>query len=251
MPKTDVMGLPLARVTQAETLNLIDSFIMERTPRLVITANLHFAMLSQVQPMLRWLNRKADLVLADGMPLVWASRLKGKAQALPERVTGADLLPAMCGRAAELGHRVYFLGGADGVAQEAVARLVERFPDLNVVGLDAPHFAALTPDQREAAVQRVRQARADILFVALGQPKGELWLAENLDRLGVPVNIQIGASLDFVAGRVKRAPRWVQRIGMEWSWRLACEPGRLCGRYLKNARFLAGQIKSANRDGSK
>lgn len=248
VPKITVMGLPLARVSQSETLDLIDSFIMERTPRLVITANLHFAMLCQVQPMLRWLNRKADLVLADGMPLVWASRLKGRALALPERVTGADLVPALCGRAAELGHRVYFLGGAEGVAVEAVARIKILHPDLNVVGIDAPNFARLTPEERKSIVSRVRQAHADLLFVALGQPKGELWLAENLEELGVPVSIQIGASLDFLAGRVKRAPIWIQRIGMEWSWRLACEPGRLFTRYLKNARFLAGQIKGPSKD---
>jgi len=248
VPKTCVMGLPLARVTQAETLDLIDRFIMERTPRLVITANLHFAMLCKVQPMLRWLNRKADLVLADGMPLVWASRLKGRTQTLPERVTGADLVPALCGRAAELGHRVYFLGGAAGVAEEAVARLKSVHPDFNVVGIDAPDFARLSLDERKALVAKVRRVRADLLFVALGQPKGELWLAENLEELGVPVSIQIGASLDFLAGRVKRAPLWVQRVGMEWSWRLACEPGRLFNRYLKNARFLASQIKGAGKN---
>jgi len=157
---------------------------------------------------------------------------------LPERVTGADLVPALCDRAADLGHRVYFLGGAEGVAEEAVRRVTEKSPDLNVVGIDAPHFAKLTPAEREEVVQRIRTARPDLLFVALGQPKGELWLAENLEKLGVPVNIQIGASLDFLAGRVKRAPVWVQRIGMEWFWRLASEPGRLFTRYLSNALFL-------------
>ncbi len=238
VPVVKVFGLPCAKVTQAETLDLVDRFILERSPRLIITANLHFAMLSQVSPILRWLNRKADLVLADGMPLVWASRLKGRAGRLPERVTGADLVPALCERAADLGHRVYFLGGADGVAEEAVRRLTEKSPDLNVVGIDAPHFARLTLAEREDVVQRIRTARPDLLFVALGQPKGELWLAENLEKLGVPVNIQIGASLDFLAGRVKRAPVWIQRIGMEWFWRLASEPGRLFSRYLSNAIFL-------------
>lgn len=238
IPVVKVFGLPCAKVSQAETLDIVDRFILERTPRLIITANLHFAMLSQVSPILRWLNRKADLVLADGMPLVWASRSKGRANRLPERVTGADLVPALCERAAELGHRVYFLGGAEGVAEEAVRRVMEKSPDLNVVGIDAPHFAKLTPAEREEVVHRIRSTRADLLFVALGQPKGELWLAENLEKLGVPVSIQIGASLDFLAGRVKRAPVWIQRIGMEWFWRLASEPGRLFTRYLSNALFL-------------
>jgi N-acetylglucosaminyldiphosphoundecaprenol N-acetyl-beta-D-mannosaminyltransferase len=121
-------------------------------------------------------------------------------------------------------------------------------PDFNVVGIDAPDFARLSLDERKALVAKVRRVRADLLFVALGQPKGELWLAENLEELGVPVSIQIGASLDFLAGRVKRAPLWVQRVGMEWSWRLACEPGRLFNRYLKNARFLASQIKGAGKN---
>jgi len=247
VPVVKVFGLPCAKVTQAETLDLVDRFILERTPRLIITANLHFAMLSQVSPILRWLNRKADLVLADGMPLVWASRLKGRASRLPERVTGADLVPALCERAADLGHRVYFLGGAEGGAEEAGRRLTEKSPDINVVGIDAPHFARLSPAEREDVVQRIRTARADLLFVALGQPKGELWLAENLEKLGVPVSIQIGASLDFLAGRVKRAPVWIQRIGMEWFWRLASEPGRLFSRYLSNAVFL---VRKALRDKS-
>lgn len=239
VPIVRVFGVPLAKVTQNETVRIIDRFILERHPRLVITANLHFAMLAQVSPILRWLNRKADLILADGMPLVWASKFMGRDHKLPERVTGADLVPALCVHAADMGHRVYFLGGAEGVAEDAVRRLLEKSPDLAVVGIDAPHFARLTPDERDMVVERVRNAKADILFVALGQPKGELWLAENLEKLGVPVSIQIGASLDFLAGRVKRAPRWIQRIGMEWFWRLASEPGRLFRRYLSNAVFLA------------
>jgi N-acetylglucosaminyldiphosphoundecaprenol N-acetyl-beta-D-mannosaminyltransferase len=242
VPTVKVFGLPCARVTQAETLDLVDRFILERTPRLIITANLHFAMLSQVSPVLRWLNRKADLVLADGMPLVWASRLKGRKNRLPERVTGADLVPALCVRAADLGHRVYFLGGADGVAEEAVRKVRETAPDLNVIGIEAPHFSKLSTADREALVARIHASRPDLLFVALGQPKGELWLAENLENLGVPVSIQIGASLDFLAGRVKRAPIWVQRIGMEWFWRLASEPGRLFSRYASNAVFLLRKI---------
>src|SRR5581483_6320002 len=138
-PPVEVWGLPLAPVTLARALDLVARFIAARTPRYLVTANVHYAMLAESDPRLTAVNRGAALVLADGMPLVWASRGR-----LPERVTGSDLVPALCGRAAERGHRVFFLGAAPGVAAQAAANLQTRHPGLNAVGTLAPPFRELT-----------------------------------------------------------------------------------------------------------
>jgi N-acetylglucosaminyldiphosphoundecaprenol N-acetyl-beta-D-mannosaminyltransferase len=137
------------------------------------------------------------------------------------------------------------------VAERAAARLSERFPGLVVAGTECPPFRDLTPDEHATLVARVRGARPDILFVAFGQPKGEFWLAENLEALGVPVCVQIGASLDFAAGRVPRAPRALQRVGMEWFFRMCLEPRRLLPRYARNARFILRTLAQDLRRGSR
>src|SRR5437660_4376254 len=138
-PPVEVWGLPLAPLTMAETLDLIDHWIEDRTPRYVITANVHYAMLADRDPRLGPVTRGADLVLADGMPLVWAARGR-----LPERVAGSDLVPALCARAAERGHRVFFLGAAPGVADAAAANLCARHPGLVIAGTAAPDLGALS-----------------------------------------------------------------------------------------------------------
>jgi N-acetylglucosaminyldiphosphoundecaprenol N-acetyl-beta-D-mannosaminyltransferase len=206
-------------------------------PRFVITANLNFAMLAATNAALRAAARRAAFVVADGMPLVWAARFKG--QPLPGRVTGSDLVPAICKRAGERGHRVVLAGGGAGVAQVAATRLQGASPGLRITALDAPHFRSAGAHESEALVERIRSASPDILLLACSQPEGELWLAEHCERIGVPVCVQIGAAIDFVAGRIRRAPRWVQAAGLEWAFRLLNEPRRLGPRYWKNVYYLA------------
>jgi N-acetylglucosaminyldiphosphoundecaprenol N-acetyl-beta-D-mannosaminyltransferase len=193
-------------------------------------------MLADADSRLRALNDRAAFLLADGMPLVWWSRLGPRP--LPERVAGSDLIYGMCERAARHGHRVYLLGAAPGVADEAAATLVEKYPGLKIVGVECPPFRQPTAAEEREQIERVRAARPDLLFVAFGQPKGELWIADRLDELRVPVCVQVGATLDFVAGRVKRSPKWMQKTGLEWVYRMLQEPRRLAGRYLDNVAFL-------------
>jgi N-acetylglucosaminyldiphosphoundecaprenol N-acetyl-beta-D-mannosaminyltransferase len=239
-----VWGLPLVPLTLRQTVDIVDRLIDAATPSYFITANLHYAMLSAGDARLREVNSRAAFLVADGMPLVWASRnarlrdSTRKPVRLPERVTGADLVPALCERAAQVGRRVYLLGGGPGVAAAASHNLCTRYPGLQVVGAEAPPFRPATAAEHAALTARIQVARPDILFVALGQPKGELWLAEHYQSLGVPVSVQIGAALDFAAGRVPRAPRWAQRLGLEWAFRLVREPGRLATRYAANLGFL-------------
>jgi N-acetylglucosaminyldiphosphoundecaprenol N-acetyl-beta-D-mannosaminyltransferase len=230
-----VWGLPLAPLTFEQALDKVDALIEEGSPSYFITANLHYAMLTARDRRLTLLNAGAAFVLTDGMPLVWASRWRTRK--LPERVAGSDLVPALCERAAECGHRVFLLGGAPGVGDEAAKQLVERFPGLKIVGVAAPNLGSMTWPERCDLFEQIRSARPHLLFAAFGQPKGELWLAEHAEALGVPVTVQIGASLDFVAGRVPRSPRWMQRVGLEWIYRLWREPRRLLGRYFSNGLF--------------
>jgi N-acetylglucosaminyldiphosphoundecaprenol N-acetyl-beta-D-mannosaminyltransferase len=235
-----VFGIPLAQLDFQGALDRIDDRIRAGQPGFFITANLNYAMLSDRDPRLADVNRAADFICADGMPMVWHSRLLRRP--LPERVTGADLVEAICRQGAPRGYRVFFLGGAPGIAQAAAESLAGRYPGLQIAGIESPHMGSLSDGQRQELIGRIRQSRADVLFVALGQPKGELWLAAHYRELGVPVSVQIGASLDFAAGKVKRAPCWAGRFGLEWLVRLLHEPRRLGPRYFGNAVFLAKAV---------
>lgn len=235
-----VWGVPLCPLTMSETLKAAARLVEAGRPSYFITANVQQAMLTERHADLREFNANAAFLVADGAPLVWASRLKGAP--LPERVAGSDLLFELSEQAARLGHRIFLLGGGPGVAQEAARRLELKYPGLSIVGVETPPFRPSTDEEEADLAARIRAARADILFVALGSPKGERWMTRNLAHLNVPLCIQVGASLDFAAGRVRRAPVWVRRIGMEWAFRLAVEPRRLLPRYAANFWFIVRMV---------
>ncbi|MHC4402037.1 MAG: WecB/TagA/CpsF family glycosyltransferase [Planctomycetota bacterium] len=240
LDRVTVWGLPLARLTYRQTLDEVDCLIRRGEPAFFITANLNYAMLARRDERMRSVNDRAAFLLADGMPLVWYSRLLGKP--LPERVAGADLISMLAERAAERAYRVFLLGGAGDVAEQVAGTFGRRYPGVRIVGVEAPMIDDLSEQQHEGLIARIRQARPDLLLVAFGQPKGELWLAENYQALGVPACVQLGASFDFVVGRTSRAPRWMQRTGLEWLHRIGCEPRRMIPRYLRNAAFLVTAI---------
>ncbi len=224
-----ILGVPFDPVTVAGAIARIDEMIASRRPHYVVTANVDFLVQAHRDVELRRILLDADLVLCDGTPLVWASRWLGNR--LPERVAGSDLAPALLRSAAEKGQRIFFLGAAPGVAEQAAEKLTREFPALNIVGHYAPPFAALLEMDHAQIIQRVRAARPDILLVSFGCPKQEKWIAMNHRALGVPVAIGVGATLDFLAGRVKRAPGWMRHSGTEWIYRLVQEPRRLFRRY--------------------
>jgi len=245
-----VLGIPFDNVSFTETItvifDMIDRFQEDRRPRLVATANVDFIVKTlswrfnrSRHPELLDILRRADLVVADGMPVVWASRWLGAP--LKERVAGSDLLPALAAATERRPLSCYFLGGREGVGARAAALLQEKYPDFHVVGVDAPFIQvageglhdALESDA--AIVERINCARPDILFVALGNPKQEIWFNRNRFRLQVPVTIGIGGTFEFVAGTVKRAPVWIQRLGLEWLHRIFQDPWRLWKRYLVDA----------------
>ena len=235
-----VWGLPLAPLTREQATEAVMTLIEAGRPSFFITANTHYAMLTAERPELRPINDRAAFLLADGAPLVWASR-RGPTP-LPERVAGSDLVYDLCEHAARRGHGVYLLGGAEGVADEAASRLIALYPGLRIVGTACPPPGSLAGEGCRQVIADIKAARPGLLMVALGQPKGELWLAEHLDELGVPACVQVGATLDFVAGRVRRAPRLIQKIGMEWAFRIYTDPARLGPRYARNALFLFGSV---------
>jgi N-acetylglucosaminyldiphosphoundecaprenol N-acetyl-beta-D-mannosaminyltransferase len=235
-----VWGLPLTPWTRAQAVDAVVELVRVGRPSYFITANTHYAMLSADEAKLRAVNARAAFLVADGAPLVWASRLNGTP--LPERVAGSDMIFDLCERSAREGFRVFFLGAGPGVAERAAANLVARYPTLVVAGTECPPFGDASPEEHNALLARIRMAQPHILFVAFGQPRAECWLAENLDALGIPVGVNIGASLDFVSGRVKRAPKGLQRVGLEWAYRMWLEPRRLLPRYTRNAKFMLGRV---------
>jgi N-acetylglucosaminyldiphosphoundecaprenol N-acetyl-beta-D-mannosaminyltransferase len=188
--------------------------------------------------------RTADMVVPDGMPLVWIARLRGRSHM--RRVCGPDLLRAVCARSVGAGWRHYFFGGAPGVADQLAQRLAERHPGLQVAGTDAPPFRPPTPQELDRALERMRAARPDIVWIGLGCPRQEQWMLENRARLPGTVLIGVGAAFDFETGRVRRAPPWMQKHGLEWLHRLVSEPRRLWRRYLiLGPRFAVGSLVEA------
>jgi N-acetylglucosaminyldiphosphoundecaprenol N-acetyl-beta-D-mannosaminyltransferase len=242
-----VWGLPLAPITRAEAADAVMGLIERGRPSYFITANAHYAMLTGRHPELGPINRGAAFVLADGAPMVWASRLGPSP--LPERVAGSDLIYDLCEKAAARGFGVFLLGAAEGVATEAARRLEARYPGLRIVGTASPAPGDLIGDRGRDLIAEIRSREPDLLLVAFGQPKGEFWISEHLEELGVPACVQVGATLDFIAGRMRRAPVFYQKVGMEWAYRMWQEPGRLFPRYARNAWFIlkATVVDLANR----
>jgi len=206
--------------------------VASRQPHYLVTANVDFVVQAQSDIELRRIFADADLVLCDGTPLLWVSRLLGNA--LVERVAGADIVPLLIERAAERGYGLFFLGATPESCSAAVERLRVRYPTLRIAGHYSPPFNTLLEMDHEEIKRRITEAAPDLLFVAFGCPKAEKWVAMNYRELGVPVAVGVGATIDFLAGHVKRAPIWMRRSGLEWVFRLIQEPRRLFGRYARD-----------------
>jgi len=243
-----ILGVPFDHITISQTIRAIEQMIATRRPHYIATANVDFLVQSLDDDELRQILVDADLILCDGTPLVWVSRWLGNP--LPERVAGADLVPQLLATAADKGYRVFFLGGKPEVAARAVERLRAKYPEIEIAGHYSPPFAPLEKMDHEEIGRRIREAQPDILLVSFGCPKAEKWISMNYQSLGVPVSMGVGATIDFLAGQVKRAPIWMQRVGFEWAFRLAQEPSRLGPRYGKDLRkfgwAIARQLRSVN-----
>jgi N-acetylglucosaminyldiphosphoundecaprenol N-acetyl-beta-D-mannosaminyltransferase len=187
---------------------------------------------SQRDEALQRIHNAAGLVTPDGMPLVWLSHLKGFPHV--ERVYGPDLMLSLCEHSIERKYRHFFYGGAQGVPEQLAANLKKTFPGLSVAGAFSPPFRPLTPKEDAQIVQMITRVNPDIVWIGLSTPKQERWMAAHVGKLAGPVLIGVGAAFDFHTGRKKQAPRWMQRSGLEWFFRLMSEPRRLWKRYLIN-----------------
>ena len=216
-----ILGVRVDAVTYADTLDIIEQWIAQRGPHQIATANPEFVMAAQRDHEFRRTLLGADLCVADGVGLLWAARRLG--QRLPERVTGSDLVPLVAQRAAARGWRLYLLGAGPGVAEQTAQLLTQQNPGLRIAGVYAG-----TPSAADAPaiVQWIQQAAPDVLFVAYGAPAQDLWIARHKEALAVPVMMGVGGAFDHIAGVQRRAPAWVQRIHLEWLFRLITQPWR-------------------------
>lgn len=219
--RVDILGVLVHAVTYLQVIDIIDNWIAQGEPHQLATANPEFVMAAQHNPEFRQVLRHADLCVPDGVGLLWAARRLGRV--LPERVTGSDLVPLLARKAAEKGWRIYLLGAGPGVAERTAQILVSQNPALRIAGAYAGSPAVA---DAPALVERVRLARPDILWVAYGAPAQDLWIARHGDELGVPVMMGVGGAFDHIAGVRKRAPGWIQRIHLEWLFRLITQPWR-------------------------
>jgi len=230
--RTNVLGVGVSAIDMKLALDTIEHWIATREPHYVCVSGVHGVMESQQDEELRRIHNRAGLVTPDGMPLVWLSHLSGRREV--QRVYGPDLMLACCALSEEKGYRHYFYGGGEGVPELLAERLRQRFPRLQVVGTYSPPFRPLSPEEDEALIQRIDATDPDIVWVGLSTPKQERWMASHVGRVRAPVLIGVGAAFDFHAGLKKQAPRWMQRSGLEWFFRLVTEPRRLGRRYLVN-----------------
>jgi N-acetylglucosaminyldiphosphoundecaprenol N-acetyl-beta-D-mannosaminyltransferase len=234
-----VLGIPLALTTYEKTLDWIDAAIAAGRRGYICVAATHTVMVCQEDPELREAVMGADFTVPDGQPLVWAMNALG--HHLPSRVYGPTLMDQACERAARTGVRMYLYGGRNqGALVQLALNLRRRYPGLQIVGGYAPPYRELTPEEERGVAAEINRSGADIVWVGIGVPKQEKWMARMRDRLRTPVLIGVGAAFDFHAGLVPQAPAWMQSLGLEWTYRLAQEPRRLWRRYARyNPLFVA------------
>lgn len=219
--RVSILGVGIHDVTEEEAVDWVERFIREGGPHQVVTVNPEFVMEARRNAAFRRVLNEADLAVPDGVGILWAGRLLG--HPFRGRVPGVELTLRLAERAAEQGYRLFLLGAAPGVAEEAAARLKGRYPGLTIAGTYA---GSPDPAEEEDIAARIRTASPHILLVAYGAPRQDLWLKRNLPRLNVAVGIGVGGTLDYISGRVRRAPAWMRRWGLEWLYRLFRQPWR-------------------------
>ena len=236
--RMDFLNTHVDNLIMAEALDEIDRLITLNKNAYVVTPNVDHIVQLEQGGLLCDIYAHADLILTDGKPLIWISKLYRTP--IKEKISGSDLFPLLCQRAAQKGYKMFFLGAAEGVAAKAAENLMAKNPGLQVVGAYSPPLGFEDDSQQMAHIeQMIKDAAPHILIVGLGCPKQERFIFNNKDRLGVPISLGLGASLDFEAGNIKRAPKWMSDHGLEWLYRAMSEPKRLAKRYLVDALEIA------------
>ena len=231
MSRIKFLNTQVDNLTMTEAINEIDKLVQKRVPSYVVTPNVDHIVKLEKDEEFKNVYKNADLILTDGMPLIWISKLKGNP--IKEKVSGSDLFPKVCKLASNKGYSIFLLGAAEGVADKAAEKLKNKYKGLNIAGTYSPSYGfEKKNDEIEKIVKIINECKPDILAVGLGAPKQEKFLYKYKDKLNVPISLAIGASIDFEAGNIERAPRWMQKSGLEWFYRLCKEPKRMFRRYI-------------------
>jgi len=248
IPSTDILGVQVSALTMPRAIETIEGWVDRREKQYVCICTVHSVMEAMRDPAYMDVLNNAGMCTSDGMPLVWLLRAAGHDV---ERVCGPDLLPKLAARSAETGHRHYFYGGAPGIADELAHRLVLQNPKMKIAGIHTPGILKQGEMEQEETIHKINASGADIIWVGLGSPKQDFWIANHLESLEAPVLIAVGAAFDFHSGAVKRAPKLMQRSGTEWLYRLTQDPRRLWKRYLfDNGRFIASIVRTTINHGN-
>jgi N-acetylglucosaminyldiphosphoundecaprenol N-acetyl-beta-D-mannosaminyltransferase len=235
--RVDVLGVGISAIDPTDALGEVTRWIDNGLQHYVCVTGVHGVMDSQGDPELLRIHNESGLTTPDGMPMVWAARIAGAKNT--KRVYGPDLMLAVCERAAQRGWGCFLYGATDEVLEQLRSNLSDRYPGLKIVGTHSPPFRALTPEEDEAVVRQINESGAQIVWVGLSTPKQERWMASHIGRVNASALFGVGAAFDMHAGNLRQAPRWMQRSGLEWLFRLASEPRRLWRRYaVNNPRFV-------------
>ncbi|MDU2121202.1 MAG: WecB/TagA/CpsF family glycosyltransferase [Clostridium celatum] len=230
MSRMIFLNTQIDNLTMEEAVHRIDKLVIDKKPSYVVTPNVDHIVKLDTDIEFKEVYKEANLILTDGMPLIWISRLKRKP--IKEKVSGSDLFPEVCKLASQRGYKVFLLGAAEGIAARAAENLRKKYDSLNIVGTYSPSYGFEKKEEEiQEIIKIINEAKPDILAVGLGAPKQEKFLYKYKNELNVPVSLAIGATIDFEAGNIKRAPLWMQKNGLEWLYRSYKEPKRMIKRY--------------------
>lgn len=232
--RVNILGTWVSRYDLQETMEQMQCAIEEKRKLRMAVTPVNCILWARKNRRLNDIYNSADIVTADGVPVVWASKMLG--EPIRGRVTGLDLLPEFASVAAKRGYSFFFMGAAEGVGRRLAEALRKEYPDLQVAGTYSPPFTArFSEEENDRIIRAVNESGADVLWVSLTAPKQDYWIAQHMERLDVSVAIGVGAAFDVVAGNIRRSPKWMQKYGLEWLYRLIREPRRLWRRYLVEA----------------
>jgi N-acetylglucosaminyldiphosphoundecaprenol N-acetyl-beta-D-mannosaminyltransferase len=235
--RINILGVHVSAINMDQALEAVNHWVVNRESHYVCVTPAHVIMDCYWDPQLRPILNNSGLTTPDGMSAVWLLKWHGFRHV--SRVCGTDLMREVFRISESKGWRHFLYGGAPGVADILAAQLQSRFPKIHIAGTYSPPFRRLTEDEDRAVVERINASRADIVWVGISSPRQDTWMAQHLGKINAPVMIGVGAAFDFLSGRKRQAPRWVQRAGMEWLFRLASEPRRLWRRYAQYPLFIA------------
>ncbi len=242
MKKQALLNTFINNVDMSETINAIEKMITLDKKSYIVAINVDVIIKIENDSYLKKIVDKADMVLVDGKPLMWISKLYGKP--LKAKISGSDLVPLLCEIAAQKGYRIFIIGGKDGIAEQAKKRLENKFPTIQIVGTYAPPFGfEKDTDELHKINCIISEVQPDLLIACFGCPKQEKWIYENFKKYNATVSICAGATVDFLAGNIKRAPHWMSEHGLEWFYRFIQEPKRMFKRYFIDDIKILGLIK--------